>query len=305
MRRRLVAAAALSVCVLVAAGCGGGGSSTFTGQSLSLDELSRSASSSADATSGRFAFAVRAELLGGQGPLSFSGEGAFDKGSGRASWSVDMSSFAKLLGGLFSAFAGSNQKDAPSFDDPAGWRIEVVQDGKVGYVRFPAISKQLPSGKSWIRSDGKSVKVGGFEVGELENSARTDPREMLDVLRAAAGEVETIGTERLRGTKTTHYRATVAPSEYAKLVANASTAKAAPLTEQLAAQSGLGPIPVDVWLDDHGLVRKLALAFSAAEPGGSETGRTSMSFELWDYGENVAIDLPPPDEVVDASALQH
>jgi hypothetical protein len=29
-----------------------------------------------------------------------------------------------------------------------------------------------------------------------------------------------------------------------------------------------------------------------------------MTFELWDYGEDVEIELPPADEVVDAAALR-
>ena len=273
------------------------------GQPISLDELSQSASTSADATSGRFAFDVRTELPGAQSPLSFSGEGAFDKRSDRASFSVDMSAFAKLIGGFFSAFAGAEAKNAPDFGDPAGWKIDVVQDGKVGYVRFPAVSDQLPAGKSWIRSDGKSVKVDGLELGQLEQSARTDPRELLDVLRGVAGTVETVGTEELRGAETTHYRATIDPSEYEKLAPSTAGGDAAPLAQQLAAQAEVGPIPVDVWLDGEGLVRKLSLSFSAKQAGTSETRSASMTFELWDYGQDVGIDVPPADAVADASSL--
>jgi len=311
MRRRLFAAVALALCVALVAGCGGRGegategAAAFTGHSISLDELSRSATTSADATSGRFAFDVRAELPGAGSPLSLSGEGAFDKGSDRASFSVDMSAFAKLLGGFFSAFGAANGKDAPKLDDPAGWKIDIVQDGKAGYLRFPAVVKQLPAGKSWIRSAGKRVQVDGLQIGELESSARTDPRELLDVLRAAAGEVETVGAEELRGIETTHYKATVDPSEYERLAARAGSHQAAPLARQLAAQAEVGPVPVDVWLDGNGHVRKLSLSFSPTQSGTSQTGEASMSFELWDYGEDVEIDLPPADEVVDASALRN
>jgi hypothetical protein len=305
MRRRLTAAAFLTVCAVLAAGCRGAGTSAraVAGQSISLDQLSQSASTSAEATSGRFAFDVRTEPPGTQGPLSFSGEGAFDKRSDRAAFSVDMSAFAKLIGGLFSAFAGPNAKDAPSFDDADGWKIDVVQDGKVGYVRFPAVSDRLPAGKSWIRSEGKSVNVDGLELGQLEGYAGTDPRSLLDVLGAAAGEVEAVWMEELRGTETTHYRATIDPSEYQKLATSAAAGDTAPLAEQLAAQADVGPIPVDVWLDGDGLVRKLSLSVSATQPGASEAGSPSMSFELWDYGEDVGIDVPPADAVVDASAL--
>jgi hypothetical protein len=243
MSRRLAAATFLFVCAFLAAGCGGAGTSAIAGRAISLDQLSQSASTSAEATSGRFAFDVRTSLPGAQDPLAFSGEGAFDKRSDRAAFSVDMSAFAKLVGGLFSAFAGPNAKDAPKFDDPDGWKIDVLQVGKVGYVRFPAVSDRLPAGKSWIRSDGKSVKVDGLELGQLEGYAGTDPRSLLDVLRAAAGEVEAVGTEELRGTETTHYRATIDPNEYQKLATAAAAGDAAPLAEQLAAQADAGLSP--------------------------------------------------------------
>ena len=35
----------------------------------------------------------------------------------------------------------------------------------------------------------------------------------------------------------------------------------------------------------------------------SQAGAATISFELWDYGETVDIDLPPASQVADASAL--
>lgn len=311
MRRRLAAAVVLSVCAVLAAGCGGGSATGVAGQAISLDELSRSATTSADAASGRFAFDVRMEASGGAqgslalagGPFSFSGEGAFDRAAGRASVSVDMSAFAKLLAGFFSAFGSKNAKDAPDFGDPSGWKIDLVQDGKVGYIRFPALAKQLPAGKTWIRSEGGNVRLDGLQMSQLEGFAGTDPRSALDILRAAAGRVEAVGTEELHGTQTTHYRATIDPSAYEKL-APAQSSAAEPFPKQLVTQAAAGPIPVDVWLDGDGLVRKLSLSVTAEQAGTSQRGSASLSFEIWDYGKDVAIALPPADEVVDASALQ-
>ncbi len=301
MRARLVAVAALAALALSVAGCGGSESvSAVSGEPIALQELSRSASASADATSGRFAFDMEIGFPGADEPMSLSGEGAFDEPSERASFAVDMSAFAQLLGGFFSAFAGPNAEDAPDFDDPSAWQIEIVQDGKVSYVRFPAVSEKLPEGKSWIRNDGEGVKVDGFEFGELEDVASSDPRQLLQMLEAAGGDVETVGVEELRGTETTHYRATIDPAEYSTTATPEELEKLGPLAEQL--KSGVAEVPIDVWLDGEGLVRKISIEVSAEEQG--QVGSASLSFELWDYGEDVEIDLPPADEVVDASALR-
>src|SRR4249919_384069 len=153
MHLRLCALSIIAVCVLVAAGCGGGASSSaIQAEPISFEELAQSASTSADATSGRFSFDMAMTLPGAEEPFSFSGEGAFDAPSKRASFAVDMSDFAKLLGGFASALGGGNTTGLPDFDDPDGWKIEVIQDGDVAYIRIPAIDGQLPDGKTWIKA---------------------------------------------------------------------------------------------------------------------------------------------------------
>jgi hypothetical protein len=295
MRALFVGAAVLSACAL-AAGCGGSEStSVVSGQPIALEQLSRSADASAEATSGRFAFSMEASFPGAEESLSFSGEGAFDGPRGRASFSVDLSAFAQLLGGFFAAFAGPGMEDAPDFDDPAAWQIDIVQDGDTSYIRFPGISEKLPDGASWIRSDGEKVKVDGFELGELEDFASTDPRELLKLLEAAGGHIEVRGVEELRGAEATHYRVTIDPLEAAKAAPGGLGPLAGPL------RAGVGEVPVDVWLDGEGLVRKLQVEISAQQ---QKAGSASISFEFWDYGEDVEIELPPSDEVVDASALR-
>lgn len=306
MRLRILAAAAVIVWALLAVGCGGSDESptTLTGDPIGLQELSHSASTSADATSGRFSFSVEATLTGAGEPFSLSGEGAFDRPSERASFSVDLSGFAKYLGGLFGALAGPKAADLPDFDNPDAWQIEIVQDGDVEYVRLPALDERLPEGKEWVRGAEGSAAGDGFDFGELEDAAETDPREMLDVLRSVTGDIETVGAEELRGVETTHYRAVVDPAE----LANARDREGRPappdIVPLLTGDPGLDEIPLDVWIDAGGLVRKLSMAFSATQSDTTQTGEASMSFELWDYGEPVEIALPPASEVVDASTLK-
>jgi hypothetical protein len=292
--------ACVSTVVLLLVGCGGGdesASGVVVGEPIALEELSRSAAASARATSGRFAFAMTLRIPGADEPMSLSGEGAFDEASERASFAVDMSMFAQLLGGFIGAFGQAGVDGAPDFDDPDLWQIRIVQDGKVSYVNFPAVSDKLPEGKSWVRSDGEKVQVDGFELEELEDVASSDPREFLKMLEAAGGEIETIGVEELRGVEVTHYRATIDPQEAAKTVAPGDLG---PLADPL--RSSVGEVPLDIWLGADGLVRKLEVSISAEEQG--QAGGVSLTFELWDLGEEVEIDLPPASEVADASTLK-
>jgi hypothetical protein len=233
--------------------------------------------------------------------FGFSGDGAFDSGADRASLSFDLSSFAGLLGGLFAGAAG---EDAPDFGDADAWKIEAVQDGTVMYLRFPAVSDELPDGKSWVRIDPTTMaEAQGFDFEQFEQFTSNDPRKMLDFLKAVSGEVETVGTEELRGVSTTHYRATVDLRNYERLVPAEDREELSSMFGELIEQSGVSEMPFDVWLDDAGLVRKLELTFSQTQPGTTDVAEASMAFELYDYGADVEIELPPASQVVDASAL--
>jgi hypothetical protein len=288
--------ACIGLTALALVGCGGGKDVVATAEPISLERLASAASTSADASSGRFAFSVEMSLPGADDPIALAGEGASDAAADRSAMSLDMSSFAKLLGSLFGAAAAP---DAPDFDDPDAWRIDVVQVGEDAYVRFPAMADELPDGTSWVRGDYAGVGALGAGVDDF---TQVDPRELLGLLRAASGDVEVVGTEELRGSETTHYRATVDPAEYAKTASDHEQLDA--LVDELVKQSGIGDVPVDVWLDTTGMVRKVTLAFAATPPGGTGTAESSVSFELWDYGEPVTIEAPPASEVVDASTLK-
>lgn len=297
---RLSSLAMLAASVAALSGCGGGGT-VVSGEPISFEELSAAARTSADATSGRFSFAFTISAPDLEEPLSFSGEGAFDAASERAFVTLDLSSFGALLGGLFAGLAGA---DAPNLDDPSSWRVEAVQDGDAMYVRFPAVADELPAGKSWVRADPEQGSaVQGFDFSQFEQLAGNDPRDLLDVLRAASGEIEIVGTEELRGVQVTHYRATLDARRYAELASGEERDEGRALADEILAESGVESIPLDVWMDPSGLVRKLTLVVQATEPGTSETAEASMTFELWDYGEDVKIDVPPASQVADAAAL--
>jgi hypothetical protein len=301
---RLLGASILAACAVVAAGCGGSTSNSagVTGEPISFEQLARSASTSADATSGRFSFDMSMTFPGASESFALTGEGAFDTASKRASFAVDMSSLAKLLGGLVAGLGGAGA-DLPDFDDPAGWKIEVVQDGDVGYVRLPAIDNRLPDGKTWVRGTAGNVNAGGFDFKELESFTQSDPRDVLGALQGLTGEIETLGAKELRGVETTHYRALLDPVELAKR-ATVGRPDATSLVDELSTQGGVAEVPLDVWIDAKGLVRKLSLDFSATDPSTTQSSHVALAFELWDYGESVEIDVPPASQVVDASAVR-
>ncbi len=276
----------------------------MTGDPIGFEQLAAAGKDSADAKSGRFAFSFETTLPGSAKPFAFSGEGAFDAASKRSSLSLDLSSFAELLAGFFGAFGAPRSADTPDFSDPSLWQIDAVLDGTVVYMRFGAVSEQLPEGKSWVRSDAKEAAKGNaFDFDQIEQFTNNDPRKLVEILRAASGDIETVGTEELRGVTTTHYRATVDLAEYKQLVPRAEREELQSILDQAVEESTVEDLPVDVWLDEQGLVRKVTMSVTAAQAGSMEPVTGAITFELYDYGEDVEIELPSDDDVVDASAI--
>ncbi|GIU95565.1 MAG: hypothetical protein KatS3mg012_2022 [Gaiellaceae bacterium] len=297
---QLLAIAALAA---LSAACGGsGGTGATAGEPISFEQLSQAASTSAEATSGRFSFTLEVSSPELEQELGFSGEGAFDATAERSSFSADLSSFMALLGGLFAGVSGG---DGPDFDDPSLWTIEIVRDGSQTFMKLPAIASKLPDGKVWVRvEDGELVEAAGLKLQEFDRFTGADPKQLLDVLRELSGEIEVVGREALRGVETTHYRATVDAESIAKSASKETGDDLGDLTDRLVGQSGLSEVPIDVWIDGDGILRKVVLDVEATQPGSSAPSRALLGFELWDLGEPVTIELPPSSEVVDVTRLE-
>jgi len=275
--------------VAALAGCGGAAGPL---QALSADELADAASTSAAASSGGFELSMEMVFPGRDAPFAVSGSGVYDTEADRTQLSLDLSGIEGFLGGALGDAGGT-------FDVGA---LDAIKDGADVYVRGPVLTGELPEGKSWVRFDAADFATDAG-MGAL-SLAGSDPRTLLELVRTASGEVETVGREDQRGVSTTHYRATLDPQKYERLVPPADREELLSLLGGLFGPSGLGEVPFDVWIDDEGYVRKAELALSDPQLGTTdEEVETTVSLELYDYGEPVAIAVPPADEVVDSSAL--
>lgn len=296
------------VAVAVAAGCGGA-ETTASSATLTPEGLAQAVSASTEEQSSKFSLDF-GMTLPGMSSFAFSGEGAADAKAERATMSLDLSSFAGLVGGL-QGLTPTPGQGGPDFSDPQSWKLDAIVDGKTLYLRFPAMASELPEGKTWVRVDEDDVGKAGktFDFSGFEDFANQDPRELLEMLENVSGDIETVGTEELRGTPTTHYRATLGLRDLGDLAPSGQGSGRGQdfgaMFDQLFEQAGLGDVPLDVWMDDEGLLRKVEASFSMAPEGESEKLEASMSFELYDYGVEVDVTPPPADQVADASTLEN
>ena len=279
MRRLAAVGAAIGLLALLAlllGACGGGG-----GNPATVTALRDAPKTTTDAKTGRMEVVIERHGEGPpQAPITVAGEADFQ--AHRGHMLIDLS-----------------QLGLP------GPPVDAVFDNATVYEKFPqALGAALPPGKSWVKVDlataGKSVGVGAGGIGQAQAG---DPSQTLDYLRGVSDHVTRVGTEDVRGTQTTHYRAV---ADLEKAAERSPTAR-----EQIKASIkllGSSTQPLDVWIDAQGRVRRMKYAVDlskskAAASTPRVSGLATFTLDLFDFGVPVQATVPPADQVTDLSAL--
>lgn len=225
------------------------------------------------------------EMDGPTGTVTTSAEGAFEMTAKRGHMTMQM-----------------DMADAPAGTPDMG-TIEAIFDGTVIYMKMPALSAQLPGNEPWMSFDLQEAgEQLGMDLGALMQSGSSDPTQILQYLRGASGDVETIGEEEVRGASATHYRASIL---FDKIVEQspADVRDAVEMTiDQLKQWMGTDQMPIDVWIDAEGRMVRQVQGFEYASGPAAGTS-VSMTMEMYDFGVDVNVEIPPPSQVTDLGAL--
>jgi hypothetical protein len=196
---------------------------------------------------------------------------------------MDLGSYLKaLLGGAGSASL------PPAMNDPANFKIKVISKGPKMWMSFPLLGAMTgtPSTKPWVGLDAKEL---GIDARQLAASQGADPTAGLDILQGLSQNATVVGTETVKGVKTTHYKGT---AEFAALAKNLPAKQAADAKKLFGSKQSM---PVDVWLDDQGRARRMDFSFATSQNGVSMSMKTQYYFMK--FGEPVSINPPPADQV--------
>jgi hypothetical protein len=207
----------------------------------------------------------------GRGQVRFSGQGAFDFDERKGEMSL------RLLEGDEGAFGGRSQA--------------VFVDSSAYYKLPPGA---LGGNQTWIRLDLQNIAdVSGLDFGPLVQGSQADPTQYLLWLSAIGPGVTKIGEEEIRGVPTSRYRAVVDLNLLESQAPPGKEAEWSAYVQTLRDRLGLDFIPVEVWIDDDGLVRRLYHEYGFAAEGTSAVVTT----ELFDFGVDVNVQAPPPGQV--------
>jgi hypothetical protein len=260
LMRRCIGAMAILVLALVLAGCGGGSSKQAAPKVVSGDLIAAAATKSSRAGSVEADFKISGPGVKG------SGSGVFNTGSSRS--------------GRLSMKVTVRSMEVP---------IDTVITGNVLYMRSSVFSQiGLSQSKQWVKVDlGQLAQQHGVDLSSLADASPT-PASALSYLRGS-GKVREVGKESIDGTETTHYKATV-DLEKAAAQSDPDTRQA---LRRLIQESGVKSLPIDVWIDGKGYVRKVQYA---QRTSGKDV---KVTMNLHDYGKPVTVNPPPAHAVVD------
>ena len=270
--RRTMAIALLGGLLLAACGTGNGRSpGSEAGQRSPIQALTLASAKTTDAKTARLAFTVTTGGTGGQA-VTVSGAGVADF----AARKVQMTTKA------------------------GAQKVEVVLNGTTMYLRVPG--HQAVPGKSWLKLDLAALsKAAGTDLGNLTQGAGNDPTQALALLKGASDDVTEVGTERVRGTDTTHYKATIDLRKAAERQRPEVKQQLDRLLEQAQVQS----FPADAWVDDQGRLRKLQYTLKVRAKAGQQQGAVTVNTttELFDFGTVAKVETPPAGQVADFAEI--
>lgn len=171
--------------------------------------------------------------------------------------------------------------------------IGLVEGGHyVMYMRSPVLQGQLPKGKTWMRIDlqtaGGSV---GIDLGSLIGQEGT-----LAPLAHGLVSTKRLGTARIAGKASTHYRAVVDLRKAA--LALPAYAKQLAMIER-ATGIRLGRVTQDVWIGSDGRIRRLRTTTPTVSNGAR--GKSVQTLTFLAYNVPVSISAPARATVFDAS----
>jgi hypothetical protein len=160
----------------------------------------------------------------------------------------------------------------------------------VMYMKSPAFAGQLPPGKSWLRIDlQKAASSLGVDFSSLMSSSQT-----LAPLQHGLVSTKRLGSERVAGKPTTHYRAVIDIGRAAAEVP-AYGAQVAKIERALGIH--FGRQTQHVWVGRDGRIRRYAFSM----PTGTRTARgtvvQTMTFLAYDVPVKIA--APPKAAVFD------
>jgi hypothetical protein len=181
-----------------------------------------------------------------------------------------------------------------------GFEMEMILDGSVMYMRSPMLSQSSGLDTDWISMDLEELAPGFSDLASL-SQGQNDPTAQLEYLRGIS-DAEEVGTEQVAGVQTTHYSGTVDLDAAYDRLPDDTRGELKQAIAQARKQFGNGAMPVDVWIDGDGLLRRMTISLESGGNSAIDFGM-NMTMEIPEYGIAMHLPIPKDGDVTDVSDL--
>ena len=180
------------------------------------------------------------------------------------------------------------------------FEMEMILDGSVMYMRSPMLSRSSGLDTDWISMDLEALAPGFSDLASL-SQGQNDPTAQLEYLRGIS-DAEEVGTEQVAGVETTHYSGTVDLDAAYDRLPDDTRGELKQAIAQARKQFGNGAMPVDVWIDGDGLLRRMTISLESGGNSAVDFGM-EMTMEIPEYGIAMHLPIPKDGDVTDVSDL--
>lgn len=246
-----------------------------------------------------------------QGLIAESAAATTDAGTARAAYTMKMTGLAGASGGVTATGTGAVDFASRSTElqlhmtvPQAGMTVDMSERmvGTTLYMHSPLLSGA--TSKPWIKLDLQKLgKSEGLDMSSAMSTGGSDPTQMLSYLNAASDSIDRIGTQVVRGTQTTHYHVVVDLLKIANTVPAAKQAAVRRTFRHEVELVGTHTIPIDVWIDSQGLVRREHFDISMHPATVTVPVEMEMTIDFFDFGAPVHVVPPPARMVADLADL--
>lgn len=253
MRRTVVIVGSVAAATVGLAGCGGSGGHATSG-----------------AHGGSSSSPIRAV------------QAAYEKTTAAKTAKFDLTEALNAQGGT-TRFTG---RGAMRFANPPSMTMSGTANGRTIRVRLVNGTEyvRLAPGERWLSVELGQLGQGGTNQGLVNGGEVT---QSLAYLRGVSSKVTKVGTDTVRGTQTTEYKATIDLAKVAARQSNQAAKRSVGRLEQLVGRR----LPVQVWLDEQGRLRQERVSTPVTINGQHLT--STLVLDLYDFGTPVHVSAPP------------
>ncbi|MEV6120762.1 DUF1396 domain-containing protein [Streptomyces sp. NPDC052077] len=188
-----------------------------------------------------------------------------------------------------------------ALDQGADGTAEIrVVDGAMFMGGNPEMSKEM-DGRDWIKFDLSALGVDKEQMNALggASSAESNPAEESTFL-TGADDLEKVGTEKIGGVETTHYKGIVSLAAMRKSYEKEDDAKAREKSLKSLEkyeQMGIDKLLMDMWMDGDHQTKQFRVR------GDAEKGKLDVTIAFKDVNKPVKVTAPHPSQVMDLSEM--